>query len=597
MLRTLYVKDFAIVGEAEIGFGAGLTVVTGETGAGKSLLVDALLLLAGNRADASLVRHGCERAELSAEFDLGERADLREWLREEALDDEEACQLRRVIRSEGSSRAWINGRPVTLAQLKALGERLIEIHGQHEHQALLERNQQLALLDAFGGHSEALERVRALAGSWREVNTAIRAISGDEDHGERIEWLGHQVAELETHALDAEALSTLEDTHKRLANSGHLLQGCAGLADLLDGDSEFSISRLIVRAHGECLRLAALDPKLEAIGELLDAARIHVDESVDSLARYQSSLDLDPDRYAEIDAQLGKLHELSRKHRVPMNELKAHGETLREELDALRNAGTRLLALQKQEADIRREFETAAKALSQARTGAAKRLGAAVGDLLADLGMAGGRFEVALEPTANKDPDSQGTERCEFMVSANPGQPVRALRKVASGGELSRISLALEVAALGFDAVGTMVFDEVDAGIGGAVAERDPSAAGSCPGPCAPQGQQGQRGGFDRDPHRGTRFEGASRRDRAHARRCRDHARNARPREADAAGGASYRLSRPQGRRLQDSVAGLAILAGPVQGSITGDGTSERSGRTPGVNPGGFVHHLSPPDT
>ena len=471
MLRTLYVKDFAIVGEAEIGFGAGLTVVTGETGAGKSLLVDALLLLAGNRADASLVRHGCERAELSAEFDLGERADLREWLREEALDDEEACQLRRVIRGEGSSRAWINGRPVTLAQLKALGERLIEIHGQHEHQALLERNQQLALLDAFGGHSEALERVRALASSWREVNAAIREISGDEDHGERIEWLGHQVGELETHALDAEALATLEDTHKRLANSGQLLQGCAGLADLLDGDSEFSVSRLIVRAHGECLRLAALDPKLEAIGDLLDAARIHVDESVDSLARYQSSLDLDPDRYAEIDAQIGKLHELSRKHRVPMAELKAHGEALREELDGLRNAGTRLLALQKQEADIRRDFETAATALSQARTGAAKRLGAAVDALLADLGMAGGRFEVALESTANKEPDSQGAERCEFMVSANPGQPVRALRKVASGGELSRISLALEVAALGFDAVGTMVFDEVDAGIGGAVAE------------------------------------------------------------------------------------------------------------------------------
>lgn len=471
MLRTLYVKDFAIVGEAEIGFGAGLTVVTGETGAGKSLLVDALLLLAGNRADASLVRHGCERAELSAEFDLGERTDLRDWLREEALDDEEACQLRRVIRSEGSSRAWINGRPVTLTQLKALGERLIEIHGQHEHQALLERSQQLALLDAFGGHGEALERVRALASSWRTVNAAIREISGDEDHGERIEWLGHQVNELETHALDVQALATLEDTHKRLANSGQLLQGCAGLADQLDGDSEFSVSRLIARAHGECVRLAALDPKLEAIGELLDAARIHVDESVDSLARYQSSLDLDPERYAEIDAQLGKLHELSRKHRVPMADLKAHGQALREELDALRSAGTRLLALQKQETEIRREFETAAKALSLARTGAAKRLGDAVGALLADLGMAGGRFEVALEPTPNKDPDAQGTERCEFLVSANPGQPVRALRKVASGGELSRISLALEVAALGFDEVGSMVFDEVDAGIGGAVAE------------------------------------------------------------------------------------------------------------------------------
>ncbi|HMM68314.1 MAG TPA: DNA repair protein RecN [Dokdonella sp.] len=471
MLRTLYVKDFAIVGEAEIGFDGGLTVVTGETGAGKSLLVDALLLLAGNRADASLVRHGCERAELSAEFDVSARADLREWLREEELDDGDACQLRRVIRSEGSSRAWINGRPVTLTQMKALGERLIEIHGQHEHQALLERSQQLALLDAFGGHAEELAAVQSIARNWRSVIASINEISRGEDHGERIDWLTHQVGELDTHALDPGELLALEETHRRLANSGQLLQGCAGLADLLDGDSEFSVSRLIGRAHGECVRLAALDPKLEAVGELLEAARIHVDESVDSLGRYQGSLDLDPDRYAEIDAQLGKLHELSRKHRTSMVELKVHGETLREELEALRNAGTHLVRLERERDELLGRYSTAAGKLGAARRRAADQLGRSVGELLADLGMAGGRFEVSLEPAGNSEPDGQGAERCEFMVSANPGQPVRALRKVASGGELSRISLAIEVAALGLDDVGTMVFDEVDAGIGGAVAE------------------------------------------------------------------------------------------------------------------------------
>ncbi|HPG95517.1 MAG TPA: AAA family ATPase, partial [Dokdonella sp.] len=277
MLRSLYVKDFAIVGEADIGFGPGLTVVTGETGAGKSLLVDALLLLAGNRAEASLVRHGCERAELSAEFDLGGRQDLLAWLRDEELDDDDACQLRRVIRNEGSSRAWINGRPVTLSQMKALGERLIEIHGQHEHQALLDRNQQLALLDAFGAHGDALAEVRTTARAWRSVAGRIKEISRGEDHAERIEWLSHQVKELDTHALTHEALAELEDTHRRLANSGQLVQGCAGLADLLDGDSEFSISRMIARAHGESQRLAALDPAIEPLRELLDAARIHVE--------------------------------------------------------------------------------------------------------------------------------------------------------------------------------------------------------------------------------------------------------------------------------------------------------------------------------
>ncbi len=471
MLRSLYVKDFAIVGEAEISFDNGLTVVTGETGAGKSLLVDALLLLAGNRAEASMVRHGCERAELSAEFDLGQREDLLAWLRNEELDDDNACQLRRVIRSEGTSRAWINGRPVTLAQMKALGERLIEIHGQHEHQALLERNQQLALLDAFGAHGDALLAVQALAREWRAVVARIKDISAGEDHAERIEWLRHQVEELDVHALTAPALAELEESHRRLANSGQLLQGCAGLADLLDGDSEFSISRLISRAHAESLRLSALDPALEPLGQLLDAARIHVDESVDSLGRYQSALDLDPERYAELDAQLAKLHELSRKHRVGMAELHAHGVALREELQSLRHAGSDLARLEQERALLLDRYHAAAKKLGKARSDAARKLGKAVGDLLTELGMAGGRFGVELEASASDEPEVNGTERCEFMVSANPGQPLRALRKVASGGELSRISLAIEVAALGLDDVGTMVFDEVDAGIGGAVAE------------------------------------------------------------------------------------------------------------------------------
>ncbi|MEP6881887.1 MAG: DNA repair protein RecN [Dokdonella sp.] len=471
MLRSLYVKDFAIVGEAEISFGPGLTVVTGETGAGKSLLVDALLMLAGNRAEAGLVRHGCERAELSAEFDLGGRDDLIGWLREEELDDENACQLRRVIRSEGTSRAWINGRPVTLTQMKALGERLIEIHGQHEHQALLERHQQLNLLDAFGMHGDVLVAVQTIAREWRAVVARIREISGGQDHAERIEWLSHQVDELDAHALTAEALADLEDTHRRLANSGQLLQGCAGLADLLDGDSEFSVSRLIARAHGESQRLAALDPAVVGLGELLDAARIHVDESVDSLSRYQSSLDLDPERYAELDGQLAKLHELSRKHRVGMVDLKDHAETLREELESLRGAGTDLVKLERERGEILNRYQIATKKLSKARADAAKKLGKAVGDLLADLGMSGGQFQVELESTHSVEPETNGAERCEFMVSANPGQPVRALRKVASGGELSRISLAIEVAALGLDEVGTMVFDEVDSGIGGAVAE------------------------------------------------------------------------------------------------------------------------------
>jgi DNA repair protein RecN (Recombination protein N) len=471
MLESLYVKDFAIVGQAEIAFGPGMTVVTGETGAGKSLLVDALLLLSGGRAEATMVRHGCERAELAAAFDLSAHADLHDWLIAEDLDEDGACQLRRVIRSEGSSRAWINGRPVTLTQLKTLAAGLIEIHGQHEHQALLERTQQLALLDAFGEHAAELVEVTRLAKAWRETAARIAELTRGADHAERIEWLTHQVDELDRHALAPDDLAALEEQHRRLANSGQLLQGCATLAERLDGDNEFALLCVIARAQSEIAHLTKLDARLGPLGELVDAAQIQLAEASDALARYQSSLDLDPERLADSEAQLGKLHELSRKHRVRMPELKAHADELRTELESRRGAGASITNLQGEQQRLAGAYATAAKKLGKKRADAASRLGESVSALMAELGMRGGRFEVQLEARAGDEPDPQGAERCEFLVSTNPGQPPRALRKVASGGELSRISLAIEVAALGLDAVGTMVFDEVDSGIGGAVAE------------------------------------------------------------------------------------------------------------------------------
>jgi DNA repair protein RecN (Recombination protein N) len=470
MLETLYVKDFAIVAEAEIAFGAGMTVVTGETGAGKSLLVDALLLLAGGRAEAAQVRHGCERAELAATFDLARHPDLREWLVGEELDEDGACQLRRVIRGEGSSRAWINGRPVTLTQLKTLASGLIEIHGQHEHQALLEPMQQLALLDAFGAHPQQRAEVARIAKLWRETSARIAELSRGADHAERIDWLLHQVDELERHALSPEELAALEDEHRRLANAGQLLRGGSGLAERLDGDSEFALVSLAARAHAEAMRLSALDARIAPIVDLLDAAQIQLTEANDTLARYQSALDLDPGRLAEAETQIGKLHELSRKHRVPMKELRTHAAALRDEMEVLRGVGASIEKLRAEQNRLLDEYTQAAKRLSTRRIAAARKLGDAVTELMGELGMRG-VFEVELQARDSDEPDPNGAERSEFLVAANPGTPPRALRKVASGGELSRISLALEVAALGLDPVGTMVFDEVDAGIGGAVAE------------------------------------------------------------------------------------------------------------------------------
>ncbi|MBS0570422.1 MAG: DNA repair protein RecN [Proteobacteria bacterium] len=470
MLETLTVKDFAIVGAADIAFHPGMTAVTGETGAGKSLLVDALLLLSGQRADAGVVRHGCERAELSATFSLGDAPRARAWLEAGDFDEGNSCQLRRVIRSEGNSRAWINGRPATLAQLQALAQTLLEIHGQHEHQALLERSHQLDLLDAFGGHAGERARVAELATRWRNVDAHMRELGGA-DQSARIAMLEHQLAELDCHALAPPDLDALNEVHKRLANAGQLLQGSSAVADALDGDGEFAALRAVARARAELNRLVQLDPALDAARELLDAAAIQLGEAHSAIGRYRDALELDPDRFGEVEAQIARLHELSRKHRVPVAELKAQAQTLREELETLRGAGERRDVLQREREFTRAAYDKAAAALTKMRRKAAERLGGDITALMAELGMGGGRFEVELQATDTAEPDSQGNERAEFMVSANPGQPPRPLRKVASGGELSRISLAIEVAALDADDVPTMVFDEVDSGIGGAVAE------------------------------------------------------------------------------------------------------------------------------
>ena len=471
MLTSLYVRHLAVVEEADLAFGPGLTVVSGETGAGKSLLVDALMLLAGARADSGIVRAGSDRAELAAEFDLAQLPEARDWLKREELDEDGTCQLRRVIRAEGSSRAWINGRPATLGQIGELAALLVEIHGQHEHQALLERSHQLNLLDAYAGNEARVAQVRELAQQWRELGARIRKLAGGEDREHRLGLLRHELSELEQWALPADQLVELENSHKRLANASKLTEGIAGVVELLDGDSELALRSSLSRAHAELGRLAGLDDRLASMLELLDNAQIQLNEATDGLARYAQNVDLDPERYAEVDTHLTRLHELSRKHRLPVAELDARRIALHEELTELENAGEALERLALQRTQLQRDYDKAAEALSKARQTAAKRLGKEVSALMAELGMAGGVLQVQLETDETGEPDAQGRERCELLVSANPGQPPRPLRKVASGGELARISLGIEVATLGKDTIGCMVFDEVDTGIGGAVAE------------------------------------------------------------------------------------------------------------------------------
>ena len=469
MLRRLSIRDFAVVAAAELEFGRGLTVISGETGAGKSLLVDALGFLGGARADAGAVRHGAQRAELQAEFALDDCPAAAAWLQEAELDDADACQLRRTLRADGGSRAWINGRPVPVSQLAELASRLVEIHGQHEQQALLGRARQLQLLDAYARHPRLTSAVRDTAGGWKRAQVERDALLARGDVAERQAWLRHQLQELDEESLDPASLAELDASHRRHANAATLIGVCESALEAVAGDD--ALATRLSRTRADLHREARNEPRLADVDALLDSAGIQLEEAAALLARIRDDLDLDPAALATLEQRLVRIQDLARKHRVPAAQLQAHRNGLQAELDSLADADARLAALDRDIAGYQEDWRQAAAALTASRRNAGARLAATVASLIGELGMEGGRFEVALEPLPDPaTPDPNGAERVELLVSANAGQPPRPLRKVASGGELSRISLAIEVATLGLEAIPTMVFDEVDAGIGGAVA-------------------------------------------------------------------------------------------------------------------------------
>jgi DNA repair protein RecN (Recombination protein N) len=471
MLSHLALKDFAVVRATELEFGPGMTVISGETGAGKSLLVDALGFLSGLRADSGVVRHGSERAELSADFELAGNPAAQDWLRDNELDEDGQCQLRRVIRADGGSRAWVNGRPVTLAQLAELAGLLVEIHGQHEHQSLLARASQLALLDGHARNEAERAAVRAAAAAWQALLAERERLQAQGDVSDRIGWLEHQLAELEREDLDPAALEALDLAHRRQAHASGLIEACDDALARLGGEESPSLSRQLQQTRGALARAAEHEPRLAEVDGLLEGAGVQIEEALALVGRIRDDLEVDPARFDQLERRLGRIHDLARKHRLAPVELAAHRDRIAAELAGLRSAGARLDQLDGEIAGATSTWHAAAAMLSATRRAAADALSAATSALIAELGMGGGRFLVELEPVEAGRPDPNGAERVEFMVAANAGQPPRPLRKVASGGELSRISLALEVAALGSDAVPTMVFDEVDSGIGGAVAE------------------------------------------------------------------------------------------------------------------------------
>lgn len=469
MLRALGISDFVIVGRAELEPGPGFTVLTGETGAGKSMLVDAIELLVGGRADGAVVREGAERAELSAEFGLEAKHPLAAWLAERELDgDAGTLLLRRTIDRSGRSRCFINGHAATLGQLREVGELLVDIHGQHAHQSLLRPSGQRDLLDAFAAATELAGDTARAHRDWKRLEALEAEAQAQfaQREAERAE-LEEKSQELVRLAAKDGEWDALAAEHRRLAHGSSLLEGAQASLEALSEAEGACVSQLAA-VVSRLRALAEHDPGLRAVVELLESAEAQASEGVRLLRQYASRVDLDPDALRNVEARIEAMHAAARKYRVRPADLVQLAETVRRRLAELDLAASPE-ALRRELAQAKERYDTAARKLGAKRRAGAQSLSKSVTDVMQQLAMGGARFAVALR--ALETPVAAGMEEVEFEVSSHPSLPLRALARVASGGELARISLAIQLVASSGSPVTTLVFDEVDSGIGGAVAE------------------------------------------------------------------------------------------------------------------------------
>ncbi|MGD1976215.1 MAG: DNA repair protein RecN [Gammaproteobacteria bacterium] len=472
MLHQVRVRDYAIIDEVELELESGMTVLTGETGAGKSILVDALGLVLGDRADASAVRHGADRAEITAAFELSDMPAVARWLAEQDMDAEGECVVRRLISREGRSRAYVNGCSVTLPVLRTLGEMLVEIHGQHEHQTLTRRPVQRQLLDIYGGHEKQCDAVRSAFGGWQTARQRLADLQAAcENRDDRLELLRYQVRELEALDLQPGEAAKLEAEFQKLANVERLAAAAAEACQLVYEAEDGSAHQALARARRGLETVVDVDPSLASAARLLEEAEIQATEAADELRRYLGDLEVDPGRQEYVAGRLNGIRNLSRKHGVDPDQLASRLDTLRRDLEELENTGVTLDAAGEELAEAESRYRQAAERLGSCRKQAAAQLAGEITAAMHELGMPGGVFEVRVNRADTERFSAHGLDSVEFLVSANPGQPAAPLAKVASGGELSRISLAVQVIATGASGRPCLIFDEVDAGIGGGVAE------------------------------------------------------------------------------------------------------------------------------
>ncbi|SEN12729.1 DNA repair protein RecN [Nitrosomonas marina] len=469
MLRLLSISNFVIVDHMELEFSAGFTVLTGETGAGKSIMIDALSLTLGERGDSSLIRQGCERAEISALFDTEALPEFCEWLDQHDLQgDSGSCILRRVLDASGRSRALINGHTVTLQQLRTAGDYLVAVHSQHAHQALMQKSAQRELLDAFAGCCELSQAVKTAFQSWQDIQQervdCEQRLAESLEKREQFEWQKRELSELN---LTANEWETLQTDHSRLSNLAGLLEATQSGIELLSENDTAAVSQ-IGAVKSRLQNLLEYDSQLQTVIDLLDSAQIQVQESIYELRHYRQQLDIDPQYLQEVEQRVTVIHGMARKYRVAPEALPALLDDVSAQLESL-DGGGNLTQLAEQEQAALATYRELAGKLSGKRRKAGKTMAKAVTEAMQTIAMVGGKFSVAFEPL--EQGNASGLEQVEFQVAAHKGLALKPLARVASGGELSRISLAIQVIASQTGSVPTLVFDEVDVGIGGRVAE------------------------------------------------------------------------------------------------------------------------------
>ncbi|MGR9091453.1 MAG: DNA repair protein RecN [Gammaproteobacteria bacterium] len=470
MLKALTIQDLAVIRQLDVEFESGLTILTGETGAGKSILIEALGLALGDRADSTMVRSTAERASVTATFDIRAIPALKTFLGTNDLEDGDDCILRRVMSADGRSRAFCNAQPVPVQLLKQIGEFLVDIHGQHAHHSLLRRAVMRAVLDEYAKAGKAVANVATAYEAWRQlVRRREELTHGADDVPSRIDLLRFQAEEISALELTEDSLATLTAEHRRVAHAARLTEACEQASEAAFG-TDGSAFDSTVRAAALLRAVADIDPRIEAVAELLDTAAINLEEAERELAHVRDDMETDPVRLQEIDHELQTIQDLARKHRCEARAIPARLVAIEEELSGLVNREEELATLDGAIAAALADYDKAAHELSKARARAAKKMNGEITTRLRELGIPHGSFNVDLARSAG-GPGPHGADEVDFLVTANPDQPLAPLRKVASGGELSRVSLAIQVATTGTSGVPVLVFDEVDTGIGGPTAD------------------------------------------------------------------------------------------------------------------------------